>query len=259
MADKDFLDYDLLIASGMSPPVANALLTMWERTGAARDVSQALDEIQAGVAQWGSIEGDISAQTDLQAALDAIEPADGETFLDLGGQEGSRNLDYEAADVQAITVTGNLTLGVDNWPVPGELGELRVILYDADQHTVSLPGTWAEGVTPTFSSHDRIALYSEDGGNTVYKVRYFQASERTIKWGNLTGTLSDQTDLQSALDAKTDTGHTHTISDVTALQAALDQAGPVLVGGVSDSSNLDTVNGGDSTTSNTDTYIAGAA
>ena len=29
-------------------------------------------------------------------------------------------------------------------------------------------------------------------------------------WGSITGTLSDQTDLQDALNAKADTGHTHT-------------------------------------------------
>ena len=38
-------------------------------------------------------------------------------------------------------------------------------------------------------------------------------------WGSITGTLSDQTDLQSELDAKSDTGHTHTTSDITNLSA----------------------------------------
>ena len=34
-------------------------------------------------------------------------------------------------------------------------------------------------------------------------------------WGDITGTLSNQTDLQTALDAKADTTHTHAISDIT--------------------------------------------
>jgi microcystin-dependent protein len=38
-------------------------------------------------------------------------------------------------------------------------------------------------------------------------------------WGSIGGTLSDQGDLQAALDAKTDLGHTHTESDITDLQA----------------------------------------
>lgn len=41
-------------------------------------------------------------------------------------------------------------------------------------------------------------------------------------WGSITGTLSSQTDLQTALDAKANTGHSHVISDVTGLQTALD-------------------------------------
>lgn len=41
-------------------------------------------------------------------------------------------------------------------------------------------------------------------------------------WGSITGTLSDQTDLQSELDGKSDTGHGHVIADVAGLQTALD-------------------------------------
>jgi Phage tail repeat like/Major tropism determinant N-terminal domain len=41
-------------------------------------------------------------------------------------------------------------------------------------------------------------------------------------WGAITGTLTAQTDLQAALDAKSATGHVHTIANVTGLQTALD-------------------------------------
>lgn len=36
-------------------------------------------------------------------------------------------------------------------------------------------------------------------------------------WGEITGTLSNQSDLQTALDGKSATGHTHAQSDVTNL------------------------------------------
>jgi hypothetical protein len=36
-----------------------------------------------------------------------------------------------------------------------------------------------------------------------------------VGWGNITGTLSNQTDLQAALDALAPTGHTHVIADIT--------------------------------------------
>jgi hypothetical protein len=41
-------------------------------------------------------------------------------------------------------------------------------------------------------------------------------------WGTITGTLSAQTDLQTALNAKANTAHSHAISDVTNLQTSLD-------------------------------------
>jgi hypothetical protein len=36
-----------------------------------------------------------------------------------------------------------------------------------------------------------------------------------VAWGGITGTLSNQTDLQTALDGKAATSHTHTLADVT--------------------------------------------
>jgi len=41
-------------------------------------------------------------------------------------------------------------------------------------------------------------------------------------WGNITGTLSNQTDLQNALNGKANTSHSHSISNVTNLQSTLD-------------------------------------
>lgn len=43
-----------------------------------------------------------------------------------------------------------------------------------------------------------------------------------VNWGEIGGTLSDQTDLQSALDGKAAAAHAHAISDVSNLQSALD-------------------------------------
>ena len=43
-------------------------------------------------------------------------------------------------------------------------------------------------------------------------------------WGTITGTLSDQTDLQSALDAKSPTGHTHATLPTTDEKAAMTNA-----------------------------------
>lgn len=46
-------------------------------------------------------------------------------------------------------------------------------------------------------------------------------SANSIAWGNITGTLSNQLDLQAALDGKAASSHTHVEADITDLQAYL--------------------------------------
>lgn len=45
--------------------------------------------------------------------------------------------------------------------------------------------------------------------------------QRKPRWGNVLGTLSEQTDLQTALDDKAEAAHTHAQSDITGLAASL--------------------------------------
>lgn len=56
-------------------------------------------------------------------------------------------------------------------------------------------------------------------------------------WGDITGTLSNQTDLQTALNGKAAASHTHNIADVTNLQSSLDSkanlSGATFTGAVS--------------------------
>lgn len=52
-----------------------------------------------------------------------------------------------------------------------------------------------------------------------------------VAWGSITGTLSTQTDLQTALNGKANTSHGHTIADVTGLQTALDGKQATIPGG----------------------------
>ena len=57
------------------------------------------------------------------------------------------------------------------------------------------------------------------GGNTVVLPTGGAGSPT---WGAISGTVSDQTDLQSELNSKANTSHTHAIADVTNLQTTLD-------------------------------------
>ncbi len=55
-----------------------------------------------------------------------------------------------------------------------------------------------------------------------YRVGQLEDNPVGAAWGGITGTLADQTDLNSALSGKAASSHSHAISAVTGLQTALD-------------------------------------
>ena len=69
-----------------------------------------------------------------------------------------------------------------------------------------------------------VTLNYNDAANTL---TINSSGGGSVAWGSITGTLSSQTDLQSALDGKAASSHTHTIANVTGLQTALDGKQPL--------------------------------
>jgi hypothetical protein len=100
-------------------------------------------------------------------------------------------------------------------------------------------GTYATGTGTASGTNTGDETYSTittklaggSGGGTTNFLRAdgtFAAppSGGSVSWGGITGTLSSQTDLQTALNGKANTTHTHVIADVTGLQTALDAKAP---------------------------------
>lgn len=115
-----------------------------------------------GGAVWGGITGTLSAQTDLQSALDAK---------------------YDASNPDSFIS------GIDSGMVTTALG-------------------YTPASTDVFTDTDD-GLAPASGGGTTNFLRADGAwaappGGASIDWGDIGGTLSDQTDLQSALDAKAD-------------------------------------------------------
>jgi len=73
-------------------------------------------------------------------------------------------------------------------------------------------------------------VLSYDGVNSKLIYKKVEGGSGTGTWGGITGTLSAQTDLQSALNGKANTSHTHTIENVTNLQTTLDSKVDKVVG-----------------------------
>jgi hypothetical protein len=70
------------------------------------------------------------------------------------------------------------------------------------------------GLAPTGGTTGQV-LKKSSNLNFDYAWSTDESGAGGAAWGDLTGTLSDQTDLQSALDGKANTSHTHVEADIT--------------------------------------------
>ena len=181
-------------------------------------IDTAIGLIVAGGTTWGNIAGTLSNQTDLQAALDA--KAATAALLDENIVAAGSATNYTPA---AATVEGHLS-GIDTalgstgavWGnVTGTLSnqtDLQAAL-DAKAATAALldenivAAASASNYTPA-AAHVQGHLAGIDTA-----IGAIVAGGTT--WGNIVGTLSNQTDLQAALDAKAATSHTHTVSQLS--------------------------------------------
>jgi hypothetical protein len=81
-------------------------------------------------------------------------------------------------------------------------------------------------VDNTAIGEGKVLAYDSVNSKLIYK----EVEGGSGVWGGITGTLSAQTDLQSALNGKADSSHTHTIANVTNLQTTLDSKVDEVVG-----------------------------
>jgi hypothetical protein len=92
-------------------------------------------------------------------------------------------------------------------------------------------------VTETAPTDGSILVYREISGEYVLEAKPISGSNPA--WGDITGTLANQTDLVSELSGKANSVHTHVISDVTDLSTQLSgKANTVHTHSMSDITNL---------------------
>lgn len=155
---------------------------------------------QTNTGVWGSITGTLSAQTDLQTVLNGkMDSISAYTFPTVDGPagyvmktDGAGNLTWEA----------DISSGTPSW------GTMTGTLSDQTDLQTALDGKM-DSTLYTLPNADGPAGYvlKTDGlGNVTWQV---DLSAGSPAWGSFGGTLSDQTDLQTALDGKSDTTHNH--------------------------------------------------
>lgn len=166
------------------------------------------DHALGGSVEWGEITGTLSDQTDLQAALD----------------------DKQAKNLTVTTYTTDTTLAlVDNGCYLAMNSATPIDLTVPPNGTVAFPvgsqiivaqkGVGQVTVVPDsgVTVLDAGSLVSRTQNSTFSLVKESTNTWRIAgdlgagggggaAWGDITGTLSNQTDLQAALDAKTSIG-----------------------------------------------------
>lgn len=169
---------------------------------------------ELNVISWGDIQGTLSNQTDLQNALDDKVPYTG--------------------------ATGNINIGVYN-----------IVANDGTSDSEFAPNFVGVENASGYTVIDPTGLYTADGSGQMevnpQGLIFPDASVQTtagisgVDWGDIQGTLSYQTDLQSALDGKVD--ENSAITGATKTKITYDSKGLVTSGAdaaISDISGLQT-------------------
>jgi hypothetical protein len=195
------------------------------------DAASFLAAIGGGQSVWGGITGTLSNQTDLQSALDAKQPLDADltAVAALTTTAFGRGL-LDDADATAARVSLGLVIGSDVLSPGGNGSALTGLTF------TQLGGVATDAQIPAAVARDAevaaafqpldgdlTALAAVTGTNTIlYRSATNVWSPVTIganltfsggtlsatggggggTWGTITGVLSSQTDLQTALDAR---------------------------------------------------------
>lgn len=130
-------------------------------------------------AEWGNIQGTLSNQTDLQNALDDKQ----NTISDLSTIRSGAS-----AGATALQPNDNITELVNN---AGYITSSALNGYATEQWVTNQGYTTNIGTVTSVNN-----IQPDASGNVTLTI------PDTATWGNITGTLSNQTDLQNALNGK---------------------------------------------------------
>lgn len=155
-----------------------------------------------GAAEWGSITGTLSAQTDLQTALNAklattTAASTYEPIITAGttSQYWRGDKSWQTLNASAVGLGNVENTAISTWAGSTNLTTLGTVSAGTWNGSIIAPAYLGTGtsITTKFLRGDGTWQAVSSGGGV---------------WGTITGLLADQTDLQTVLDAKVPTTRT---------------------------------------------------
>ena len=222
---KTGLDYSALTGIGTSSPAGKGDTVVFAN-GVQAQITQVSEEgesktydaiiISTPIATtWGSITGQIANQTDLKGELDkkankeeiptvkdsTVKIADGNSVI------GSFTLNGNDA-----TITRNIFTSTAN----GTAAAGATTTADTTSLTVvDGTGNAKAGDLISFADYRIGKITSVDDTTANVAIIYAPKPQEATSWGNITGTLTNQADLNSALELKADKSELPTVNDAT--------------------------------------------
>ena len=183
-----------------------------------------------GDAIWGDITGTLSNQTDLQNALDekanttylggmASEddaPSDGKTY---GRKNGAWSEVVSGNDAVWGNITGTLANQTDLMTALDSKANGADTYTKAEVNSALADKADADDLGTMASENDAPSDGKTYGRNNGAWAEVTGGGSGSAVWGDITGTLSAQTDLQTALNGKANTGTSYTKTEADALLA----------------------------------------
>lgn len=174
------------------------------------------------------------ALAQLARGLSLPAGADPDTSAELPGPQGLALLGWDASGTQLVNYAAEelgVSIAMANWQTEtfssGEGGTSLFTLSNApgvaSNCDVTVSGvTQIAGIDFTLAGTN-LTFTTPPPEGALIAVRYGQAlANVSAAWGGVSGTLADQSDLQSALDAKASSTHSHVAANVSDFAEAVD-------------------------------------
>ena len=164
---------------------------------------------------WGSITGQIANQTDLKAELD--KKANTEDIPEV--KDSTVKIAEGNSVIGSFTLNGNdatITRNIFTSTANGAVAAGATTTADTTSLTVvDGTGSAKAGDLISFADYRIGKITSVDDTTANVAIIYAPKPQEATSWGNITGTLTNQADLQGALDLKADKTELPTVNDAT--------------------------------------------